>query len=90
MLFLPFRAQWGDTWLYLQLGWGGILGAQFDMKLGVIWALISTVSGLLMILPLVWYRFQSQSISQGLPRLAFYLSAIITVYLALAFKWLVP
>jgi hypothetical protein len=76
----------GDTWSYLQLAWGGILGAQFGMQTGVKLALASTLAGFLFILPLVWYRFHRQSISIGPFRVLFYLGAILLVSAALALQ----
>lgn len=87
LLFLPFRAQLGDTWSYLHLAWGGILGAQFGMQPGVKLALASTLAGFLFILPLVWYRFHDKSISIGPIRVIFYLGSIAVAVLSLAFRW---
>lgn len=87
LLFLPFRAQLGDTWSYLQLAWGGILGAHFGMQTGVKLALASTLAGFFLILPLVWYRFHGQSISIGPFRVLFYLAASLLVILSLALRW---
>lgn len=88
VLFLPFRAQLGDTWSYLQLGWGGILGAHFGMQTGVKLALASTLAGFLLILPLVWYRFTRHCISIGPFRVLFYLGAAVLVVVLLAFGWI--
>ena len=60
--------------------------AQFGMQTGVKLALASTLTGFLFILPLVWYRFQRQSISIGPIRVLFYLGAFLLVSAAWALK----
>lgn len=72
--------------MYAQLGWGGILGAQFGMQTGVKLALASTLAGFLLILPLVWYRFHGQNISNGPIRLVFYVGSFILVAVAFALR----
>ncbi len=86
VMMLPFRSRFGETWLYLHLGWGGILGAYFGMRTGMILSVTSTVAGYLLILPLVWYRWRDQSISLGPIRVVFYLGAILLLVVALAMK----
>jgi ABC-type arginine/histidine transport system permease subunit len=72
--------------LYAQLGWGGILGAQFELVMGVKLAIASTVVGFLLILPLSWYRFHGKTISDGPIRLLFYLGSFLLVVAALALR----
>jgi hypothetical protein len=83
---LPFRSRLGEPWLYLQLGWGGILGAYFHLWLGSILAVASTLAGFLLILPLLWYRWKDLSTSIGPLRLVFYFGSILLVFSAIALK----
>lgn len=83
---LPFRGRFGETWAYLQLGWGGILGAYFGATTGVKLALASTLVGYLFILPWVWNRFQGQSTSWGPIRVVFYLGSLLLVAAAQALR----
>ncbi|MFT3879393.1 MAG: hypothetical protein QM703_07015 [Gemmatales bacterium] len=49
-------------------------------------ALASTLAGLLLILPLVWYRFHEKHILNGPARLLFYLGSFTLVAAALALR----
>jgi len=86
LLMLPFRSRLGETWLYLHLGWGGILGAYFGMQTGMILSATSTLAGYLLIVPVVWYRWKMQSISWGPIRVVFYLGSISLLVIALAMQ----
>ena len=86
MLIPPFRDRFGETWVYVLLGWGGILGAYFGALTGVKLALASTLAGFLLILPLVWYRIHHQSLSWGPIRVVFSLACVILLAAALALK----
>ncbi|HMO36847.1 MAG TPA: hypothetical protein PKA06_12460 [Gemmatales bacterium] len=87
MLLLPFRGHLGEPWLYLQLGWGGILGAYFGLKLGAILAVSTTAAGFLLILPWLYIRWNNLSNSWGPMRIIFYLGAIALLVLALILQW---
>jgi hypothetical protein len=77
----------GEPWVYLQLGWGGILGAYFGMQTGIILGLVSTATGVLLISPLLISRWQRLVTSLGPIRLVFYLVCIAVLVAALALKW---
>ena len=85
-MLLPFRARVGEPWVYLHLGWGGVLGAYFGQQTGAILTITSTMIGFLLISPLVWSRWHRLSTSLGPIRLVFYIGCIVTVAGALALK----
>jgi hypothetical protein len=81
---LPFRAQVGDTFAFLQLGWGGILGAQFGLGPGVQWAVVSAAAGFILVLAWRLRQPADALLASGLERLLFWLGELALIALALA------
>jgi hypothetical protein len=83
-VFLPFRAQVGDAYAYGQLGWGGILGAHFGFKWGIVLIFLSLLAGLALLLGAWLCRREKTGFPNGPERFLFCIGEIGLIALALA------